>query len=161
MGAVVLARGVAVLGVCVVGCASASPADPRAVEREQTRLLAPFRTERTVAAEELRVTMTANFFNEFVPPAVVQGMHESRRDVSADGSTSYVYASKIADARPMQVALADTRFAIIKRVVVTVLGGRQDLTLEADASGFVVVQTGDERFHSSSVRIADGLFQRQ
>jgi hypothetical protein len=60
---------------------------------------------------------------------------------------------------PLRIELGQTRFLVLQVARLTVLGGRQDLTLRAEASGNVSVVENEVRTDFNSVRIENGSFR--
>jgi hypothetical protein len=148
-----------VLGVVVAaGCAGARPADPEEVAREERRLFAPFDVSRKIVADRFELTMTANFFTELAEGPLLAGLQDKSRVPREDGGTGYVYTNNSPHDH-LWFRLGNTEFFILKRAEVNVLGGRNDLTLDASASGQVALVENERRIDVGTVRIAAGAFE--
>ena len=153
----------ALAGVALLlsGCAGNPPADPVEVRRAEELIMAPFETERTIVADELVITMTANFHEHLIRTSMVAGVQEEARKELPDGGTEYLYMNHATNGDPpMRFKLGQTEFGILSRANITVLGGRNDMTLKLDATGNVTIKQ-DGRFEDcQSVRIENGSYRR-
>ena len=146
----------ALVAVLVSACASSGqPADPKAIEAETERLLAPYLTGTEVGCNELLIEMTGNF-NEYVfQPALDTNAHTLRHEGAPDGT----YIDKIWTntlgrrdmpfivsvgeppdvTRPGEVAGQRTTFTVTNQVRLRIYQGRHPWTLNANGTGETVV----------------------
>ncbi|MCA8943023.1 MAG: hypothetical protein KDB80_10725 [Planctomycetes bacterium] len=155
-GGVVAVTLAIIVGLCA--CAGGPPVDPEALKREEQRLLAPFSRPQTLAADRFEITMTANFFDEFVPHLRSQ---TQRREHSPrpDGGAVYTFVDEVPGRTPMRFQLGATELWVFERLRLDVLGGRSELTLNASGER-VTLHTGDTKQDLGSVEIRDGMFRR-
>lgn len=149
-GPAIVLRALLVLGLA--GCSGfgggGEPVPPAVLSAASVDLLEPFRVERQVVADRVDLVLTPNFYDQLWLPGIAP-----ERSVSPRGDV-YVYRTDID--RPLDLRLEQTRFVIIDTLRVTVLTGRPELTLTAEAGGHVTVIADGERQACEVVRVEAG-----
>ena len=141
-----------VMSALVVACASA-PATQEQREVVERRLLAPFLRSTEVGCGELFVEMTGNFYGNVSQPGVDPQVHTARKDRGEDytetvwtntlGRTQSAFVVTIGEpGRLTEKGLTNgprTTFTVLNRVRLRIYEGTRSMTLNAQASGPVVV----------------------
>ncbi len=144
----------------VLGCAGPAAVDPAVVEATEQQVLAPFEVEQTIVADDLVLSMTANFYH-LVQRRLNPAVHEVERKPRADGGTDYEFRNRVGDSQPIRLVVLGTTFGVLKTARISVLGGRHAFTLDAAATGEVTLVRDDVTAHSRSVQIKNGSFLRR
>jgi hypothetical protein len=155
-------RNLWLFGPLAVGaCAAVAPvADPKDVEQREDVFLAPFATERTVVADVLELVMTANFYRHVTSTGIVTAVQQEERRPRQDGGTEFIYTNRAPGGDPaLRFTIGSTRFGILERAALVVLGGRHELTLRAVATGQVTVREGATTNDFGRVAIEDGVYR--
>ncbi len=127
-------------------------ADPEAVARRETELLAPFETNSTVVADDLAVDLTANFWG---PTLGMPALAPDKKPLPGGGS-SYRFENPDPGA-PMTFLLGSTRILVKHSARLRVLGGKQDdYVLDLDATGRVSVVDKNGRRDGSQYHVHAG-----
>ena len=149
---------VACLCLTVAACGGGpQPVDDEFMAREEARLVEPFAVDRSLVADDLEITMTANFYSRLALPSILPGVQEEETNKRPDGTTEYVMRTR--PDSPLRFELDATKFYVMKTARVTVLGGRSDLTLRAEVDGNVSIVENGVRRDTGSVRIENGSFR--
>ena len=161
------------LGLCA--CAAA-PASPEQRLQEERRLLAPFLAAREVGCGELLVELTGNFHEQVGRPAVNPKVHTVVRE-TGEGFVETVWTNPTGQAasafaitigvppEPTDtgwMAGTGTKFRVVNQLRVRVYEDRRALTLNATATGPVVL-VKEAKSAPREVRqfaIADGAFRQ-
>src|SRR5690606_40815312 len=157
-------------------CGSAPPPSvPQArIEAEEQRLLAPFLEERTVVADEVTVTLSANFLGSRVGasdidrvgtpaaqrvglPGVDRELHE-RRTERVGGETVETFVNLRGGVeRPLLLVVGATRFQALRAIRVRVREAGT-MTLDLVATGDVTVLAGSQRLDVPQAEVRDGVW---
>jgi hypothetical protein len=132
---------------------------PEVLEREEARLLAPFSEPRQVLAQDLEITMSANFFKRVGTPALTPPLHV--RSIERDGEADvYRFVNKSGGVEvPLRLMLEETRFVILNTIVLRVLA-KSSVTLRALAQGDVtILEAGRPRLDVPRTEIVDGVWR--
>ncbi len=141
-----------VLSVAAAACAS-TPATPEQQHAEQQRLLAPFLRGTEVGCGELLIEATGNFYPHVSQPSVDPQVHTAAKQRGSD-YTETVWTNTLG--RPQSAFVVTvgepaqltekgmvqgprTKFTVLHRVRLRVYEGTHRMTLDAHASGPVVV----------------------
>lgn len=146
------------MSITLLACAGPRLATPEQLAAEEQRILAPFMEEQTVVARSVRVEMTGNFYDEFLTAQVVQPAHRVTHEDGLDGGSTYRYTA-IWREPVMMFRIGKTRFAVEEELVLHILGGRHELTLEVEAL-VVTLAKGEKQSNMRRLHIADGIFSR-
>lgn len=147
----------------MLGCAGAParrvPTDA-SVQRELDRLRAPYQVKRTVVADRIEVTMSANFFNtEWGEPSIDRALHEaSHRSVERREERTWVNRSG-GTQLPLRFAVGDCTLVALHSASLRVLGNGEPIALAVLATGAVSVLTGAERRDGAELSIDDGTLR--
>ncbi|MGA0058264.1 MAG: hypothetical protein ACO4CT_06700 [Planctomycetota bacterium] len=149
------------------GCSSSTPrpADEGvevAAARLESQLLEPFRVERTVLADRVRLVLTGNFYDELVLPALRPGVQEENRMVREDGGTEIVFSNALSQS-PLKLGIGSLTVLAVEEARIVLVGGRSTYRLDAEFSGRAPVSLleGSSRQDFRSIRIQDGVLSRQ
>ncbi len=161
------------------GCgAGPTPVGPEVVAAEEQRLLRPFQDKRIVIADQVEITLSANFIgsrvrddaienfgttagNRVALPGIDKSLHEHRTVRGKDGILeTYVNKAGGID-RPLRVIVGGTQFQALQVVTVRVLPSGALMTLDVVARGDVNVLAGTERQDLPQVEVKDGLWRGQ
>lgn len=137
------------LGACG---GSAKPVDEFAIAAAEGGLIAPFTKPLTVVTDELSIVMTANFYDELATPAGVEG---SARRPRADGGSDFVFRNP-AGGGHLTFLVRQTEIIVLGTARITVLGGRNDLAFDLEASGRVSLADEAGRRDGSRYRVSGG-----
>lgn len=133
-----------------------------AAARREAQLLEPFRVERTVVADRVRLVMTGNFYDELVLPALRPGVQDESRKVLEDGGTEIVFTNRLPRS-PLKLGLGRLTVLAVEEAQIVLLGGRSEFRLDAEFVGKAPVSLleGSSRADFRSIRIQDGVLTRQ
>ncbi len=169
---------VTLIGLVVLGAACAgTPATPEQRQLAERRLLGPFLGDVQVVANELVIEITRNFHGNVGQPAVDQTVHEFRKE-RGDGFVDTVWTNKLGDVgSAFAVTIGEaaqftekglqhgqqTRFKVLNQVRLRVYEDQRALTLNARASGpILLVQEASARpSEVTRFEIADGVMRKQ
>lgn len=149
-------------------CASGAQGDGGGVEIEvaaakrEAQLLEPFRAERTIVADSVRLVMTGNFYDEMVIPALRPGVQDESRKVLGDGGTEIVFTNRLPQS-PLKLGIGSLTVLAVEEARIVLLGGRSAFRLDAEFVGRTPVSLleGATREDYRSIRIQDGVLSRQ
>ena len=167
------------LAIVAAACGSTpAPVAPEVVAAEEQRLLRPFQDQRVIIADQVELTLSANFLgsrvqegaiekigslagNRVALPGVDKNLHERRTTRDQRGIVE-TYVNKLGGVeRPLRVMVGATQFQALQAVTVHVLQGGAAMTLDVTAHGDVNVLAGSQRTDVPQVEIKDGLWRGQ
>lgn len=156
----------------VAGC-GAAPATPEQRQVAEQRLLAPFLRPVEVGCSELTVELTGNFHGNVGQPGADAARHRVERS-ERDGVLETVWTNLLGDpAAAFVVTIGEpgaftdqgfergrqTRFTVVRQVRLRVFQDRRPLTLNATATGSVVMlkEAGQPPAEVARYAVSDGV----